>query len=65
MLKSELIERFCRDMCIIDGLVPDADFRVRGNIVLSVAVEHPENWRMYEMRIRRALDTLAPAPSTP
>jgi hypothetical protein len=47
-----MLERIARAMCEADGLDPDADCRDCGGITLSVALEHPENWRTY---VRKAI----------
>lgn len=56
--RSTALERAARAMCVAQRVDPDADFRVCDGVVLAVAVEHPENWRLRARWIAAALRAL-------
>jgi hypothetical protein len=58
----DAIEAKARELCVADGREPDADWRVGDGVMLSVAVEHPENWRQYIRAAKVALSQEARAP---
>lgn len=64
-------ERACRALCVADGLDPDEDWRMSGDVMLTVLVK-PENrprWTRYGDKVRAVLlairepeETLHPEP---
>lgn len=54
-MTQTMVEKMARAMCLADGKDPEADWRYTGQVMLAVAVEHPETWRTYIRRAKAAL----------
>lgn len=53
---DEMVERAARAMAIADKKDPDADFRMQGDVFLTVATDTPQIWRTYARKARAALE---------
>ena len=61
---DEMVERAARAMAIADKKDPDADFRMQGDVFLTVATDTPQIWRTYARKARAALEAaLGPLPA--
>ena len=57
---ESMVERVARALCVADGHEPDSDWRIDGNVMLTVALAPGAEkfWRTYEPLARTAIEAM-------
>lgn len=59
--RDKLVELVARAICRANNIDPDSDWRVSGEVMLTVKVDHPEQWRRHVDQARAALTAIEEA----
>jgi hypothetical protein len=55
-VREVAVEQIARLLCRADGIDPDADWRIQGSTMLTVADPTPQMWRRYRDKAVAALE---------